>query len=78
MLNKFIKAVIIICVSFLALLSLLIVLIRFGYVNHYITNTMTHFSNQNINGELYIDFIEGNIFSEFEIHDIRLIKIMIQ
>lgn len=74
MLNKFIKAVIIIFGSIVAMLALLIVLIKFGYLNDYLAEAVSNYSNKKIHGELHIEFIEGNIFSDFNLHNISLIK----
>ncbi|MGQ1784535.1 translocation/assembly module TamB domain-containing protein [Saccharicrinis sp. GN24d3] len=56
----------------IGLLLLLLMLVRFGYLNTTIVNIVSSQASKNMHGELIIESLQGNIFSDFSLENIHL------
>ncbi|HEX2968342.1 MAG TPA: translocation/assembly module TamB domain-containing protein [Bacteroidales bacterium] len=72
MLKKIFKILLIVLGSIAGLILLIIVMISSGALNGMLTQTIEKEADKNINGELLIGSIKGNLLSDFTIHDILL------
>lgn len=59
--------------SLLVLLLLFVIVIRAGYLNGFVAETISKQANKNLNAELMIGSVTGNLFSDFKLNDIKLI-----
>ncbi|WP_027471227.1 translocation/assembly module TamB domain-containing protein [Saccharicrinis fermentans] len=60
--------------SIIGLLLLLILLIRLGYVNSMLVRLLSYEAGKYMQGELHIESLQGNIFSDFVLHHIKIVQ----
>ncbi len=72
--NRILKIVMFVLGALFALLVLLGVLLRFGHLNAFVVSMLNSQVSKNINGELSIESLHGNLFSDFTLENICLLQ----
>lgn len=72
MLKKIIKISSVILVSIITILIILLVFTGMGFFNPFIAKTTSFYSSKNLNAEIKLESISGNVFSKFHIYGVSL------